>query len=392
MRKEVDELKSVMKDKGGKNLDVMIRRMDSPFTTEVLNRPLSPKFCLPQLESYNGSKDPLDHIESFTTLMLLLQMTPDEVMCRAFPTTLKGAAKVDEAEDQVILKTFQGGLLPGDFFFSITKSPPKTIAELLCKAQKYMNVEDAILVKELKAKRKRDEGTNSNQDKKKETRSGGQTTWKKKELPNRKPRFTNFTPLIMPIEQVLMQIRDDLSLQWPKPISTLVERRDKSKKTKPYKYQRKDDQDRTPKIGHTKPPVGEIKTILGGITIGGTSKSLKKAQGKEINSVHSRLPPMKTPRNDEFDIVFSKRDSRGIRQPYDDPLIIMLRVEEFNIHRVLIDNGSSANIIYLPTFQQMKLEEKKIRPFTSPLVSFTRDRVIPKGIVTLTMIIGTYLA
>jgi len=70
----------------------------------------------------------------------------------------------------------------------------------------------------------------------------------------------------------------------------------------------------------------------------------------------------------------------------------MLRVEEFNIHRVLIDNGSSANIIYLPTFQQMKLEEKKIRPFTSPLVSFTRDRVIPKGIVTLTMIIGTYLA
>ena len=64
-------------------------------------------------------------------------------------------------------------MLPGDFFFSITKSPPKKIAELLRKAQKYMNAEDAVLVKEMKAKRKRDERTNNNQDKKKETRSGG---------------------------------------------------------------------------------------------------------------------------------------------------------------------------------------------------------------------------
>ena len=60
---------------------------------------------------------------------------------------------------------------------------------------------------------------------------------------------------------------------------------------------------------------------------------------------------MKMPRNNEFDIIFSKRDGRGIRQPHDDPLVIMLRVEEFNIHWVLIDNGRSTDIIYLPTFQ-----------------------------------------
>ena len=60
-------------------------------------------------------------------------------------------------------------MLPGDFFFSITKSPPKTVAELLRKAQKYMNAEDAVLAKEMKGKRKRDEGTSSNHNKKKET-------------------------------------------------------------------------------------------------------------------------------------------------------------------------------------------------------------------------------
>ena len=70
----------------------------------------------------------------------------------------------------------------------------------------------------------------------------------------------------------------------------------------------------------------------------------------------------------------------------------MLKVEEFNIHWVLIDNGSTADIIYLPAFQQMKLDKRRIKPFTSPLVSFTGDRIIPRGIVTLTIITGTYLA
>ena len=95
-------------------------------------------------------------------------------------------------------------MLPRDFFFLITKSPPKTVAKLLHKAQKYMNAEDAVLTKEIKGKRKRDEGISNTCDKKKELQSVGQATGKKNEILNRKPRFINFTPLIMPNEQVLM--------------------------------------------------------------------------------------------------------------------------------------------------------------------------------------------
>ena len=40
----------------------------------------------------------------------------------------------------------------------------------------------------------------------------------------------------------------------------------------------------------------------------------------------------------------------------------------------------------------MKLDKKMIRPFTSPLVSFTGDKIVPRGIVTLTVIAGTYPA
>ena len=101
---------------------------------------------------------------------------------------------------------------------------------------------------------------------------------------------------------------------------------------------------------------------------------------------------MKIPKNHKPDIVFLERDSHGIRQTHDNPLVIMLRVEEFNTHRVLINNGSSVDIIYLPVFQQMKLDKKRIKPFTSPLVSFAGDRIILRCIITLTVIARTYLA
>ena len=65
MRKEMDKLKNAMKGKTAKNLDRMVRMTDSPFTQWVLDHPFPPKFRLPQLESYNGLKDPLDQITNF---------------------------------------------------------------------------------------------------------------------------------------------------------------------------------------------------------------------------------------------------------------------------------------------------------------------------------------
>ena len=48
---------------------------------------------MPQIESYDEFKDPLDHLETFKTL-IHLQGVPDKIMCRAFPTTLKGAVRI----------------------------------------------------------------------------------------------------------------------------------------------------------------------------------------------------------------------------------------------------------------------------------------------------------
>ena len=88
---------------------------------------------------------------------------------------------------------------------------------------------------------------------------------------------------------------------------------------------------------------------------------------------------------------FNKAIARGMKQPHNDPLVIMLTIEGFNTKRILVDNGSSTDIIYLPAFQQLKLDPRRLRSFDSPLVSFSRDTVYPRGIMTLTVTVGTYL-
>ena len=101
------------------------------------------------------------------------------------------------------------------------------------------------------------------------------------------------------------------------------------------------------------------------------------------------LPPLKYRRTSQ-DICFSKEDARGVKQPYDDHLVIMILIEGFNTRRVLVDNGSSADIIYLSAFQQLKLDQTRLRLFDSPLVSFSGDKVYSKGIVTLTVMAGSH--
>ena len=51
----------------------------------------------------------------------------------------------------------------------------------------------------------------------------------------------------------------------------------------------------------------------------------------------------------------SEEDAKGVKQPHDDPLVIMLTIEGFNTRRIFMDNGSSTNIIYLSAFQQLKI-------------------------------------
>ena len=75
------------------HVDDLVHRTDSPFVASINSHPLPFKFKMPSLDSYDGIRDSYDHIATFKTTMHL-QGVPDEIMCRVFPTTLKGMAQV----------------------------------------------------------------------------------------------------------------------------------------------------------------------------------------------------------------------------------------------------------------------------------------------------------
>ena len=93
MRERMDLMMNALRGQVSSDFNDLVRRTDSLFTISVNSFPLPPKFRMSQVENYDGNKDPLDHLESFKTL-IHLQGIPDEIMCKAFLTTLKGLVRI----------------------------------------------------------------------------------------------------------------------------------------------------------------------------------------------------------------------------------------------------------------------------------------------------------
>ena len=91
MRRAMDEIRENMRRTN--HVDDLVHRTNSPFITSINSHPLPSKLKIPSLDSYDGTRDPCNHIVTFKTTMHL-QRVLDEIMCRAFLTTLKGLARV----------------------------------------------------------------------------------------------------------------------------------------------------------------------------------------------------------------------------------------------------------------------------------------------------------
>ena len=95
-------------------------------------------------------------------------------------------------------------------------------------------------------------------------------------------------------------------------------------------------------------------------------------------------------RFDNLIIGFSEEDARCLHHPHDNALVVSIRVGDYNTHRVLVDNGSSTDILYYPAFQQMRIEREWLVPTNAPLVKFGGTRVYPLDAVTLAVTVDDY--
>ena len=192
-------------------MDALVQQTESPFTAGVLHFPLPAKFIMPQIETFDGTKDPIDHLNTYKNQMEL-QGYQDPERCKAFTITLKGptlawfnrllsssissftelsiafvshfikartyrnpsyhlltikhssqenlrsyvqrfnaeSLKVDILDEKFAITAFIAGLgvQSKDLMFSISKNPQASMVEVLAKIEKYTNGEEALLSKQ----------------------------------------------------------------------------------------------------------------------------------------------------------------------------------------------------------------------------------------------------
>ena len=211
------------------------------------------------------------------------------------------------------MSAFTNGLRNGKFLFSLCKNDPKTISNVLYRATKYMNAENALLTWEKKLK-KRERQEEAWQDKQRKiTRSGDRKEDRHSKPPTR--RFTSFTSLTAPINQFLMQIKDKGALTFPDKLKGDPNKRPRDKYCCfhcNYGYDTSDCYDLKQQIealirqrklqrfvgkekkdppqeqvarrenGHPRPPIRDIRR---GITASGSSKKARKTYFRMVQNI-----------------------------------------------------------------------------------------------------------
>ena len=82
-------------------------------------------------------------------------------------------------------------------------------------------------------------------------------------------------------------------------------------------------------------------------------------------------------------LSFSNENKVGTIQPHDDTLVIMLKIGGYDMKRVMVDQGSGAEIMYPDLYKGLNLRPEDLTAYDSPLVSFDEKVVIPRGQIRL---------
>ncbi|XP_058220272.1 uncharacterized protein LOC131330637 [Rhododendron vialii] len=406
-------------------VEELVQNTDSPFTPKVMGLPLPMKFKMPQLEMFNGSMDPLDHLETYKSLMRL-QAVPDEVMCRAFPVTLKGSARAcfnklpsgsicsfKELSTSFVSYFILGqcygkpatNLLMDSFYTSYLKNHRKLWQSLCSELKKHMNVEEVVYARRTRDGFDPQAGPSQvgefpppdNKRKESTRKTGGEPKNKKVDSRSSPKRGGVGGPPQGWFHKDHGHNTDDC-IDLKQQIEDLIQRGRLQRFVTNQKQSRREDTSKESRDGTTprSGPIGEIKVIHGGFVGGGESSNARKAHLRKLRSEeHLEVNTVGRPdkfQKEEIPIIFSEEDIKGVQIPHDDSLVITIVIANYLTRRVLIDSGSSADILYLHAYDQLKVGRERLRPMTSPLVGFATYNAI-LGRTTLNKIeaiISTY--
>ena len=135
--------------------------------------------------------------------------------------------------------------------------------------------------------------------------------------------------------------------------------------------------------------VGTIITVLPEARIAEIELEMKNVASRHICASVQSAKRKLSPFGDDCAITFTPDDLQGVELPHNDALIVTITVGTSDVRRVLIDAGSSAEVMFHSTFKALELDPNQLRPSLTPLVGFSGAPVHPLGLISLPVRTGS---
>ncbi|XP_065622633.1 uncharacterized protein LOC111989367 [Quercus suber] len=320
--------------------------------------------------------------------------------------------ELDGKYDDVAINTFKNGLPMGHILRkSLTGKPATNMRYLMDRIDKYKRVEEDLLHGKGKEKAIPQERRDSRSDR----------------YNNARPRrefigqsgATNAQAIGAvfrePVHKVLEKIKNEPYFKWPNKMSGDPERRNQDRYCQYHQDHEHATEDcrnlwnyldqlvREGKLKHLlhhsnsqqgqtyqKPRrdtamrqlAGTINVILAALGRTGMRPS-RVLFVTQVAAGESQSEPKRARRGCHPTLTFFDEDKDGTTQPYDDALVITLRIGDYDVKRVMVDEGSAAEVMYPDLYKGLGLKPEDLSPYNSPLMSFDGKLVIPEGVIRL---------
>ncbi|XP_009391097.2 uncharacterized protein LOC103977328 [Musa acuminata AAA Group] len=300
-----------------------------------------------------------------------------------------------DTHPSLIMQAFLTGLKPSRFFWSLIEKPPATVPEMLHRANQYVAGEALAAGRRPVAKKSRTEQPRA------ATSSIDLRPHRRPDHPEQRLPRPPPLPLNTPRTEIFLQIREKGLLRPPNPMRATYKNRSKyCRFHRDHGHDTEDCHDlqnqieelirrgylgrylKEPREATPRPrmPVErQVDVIIGGPAAGDSSSSARKSYAR--SSVEKRPRPELEP-----EISFGAEE--GERSHHDNALVISVQIANARVKRVMVDTGSSADILYLDAFKRLGLPTEDLIPMSSALTGFTGDSISPLGTTTLPVSIG----